>query len=267
MSKLQLLYQPAGRALEYGALACNLYRGCSHGCRYCYVPQVLHMSREEFHREVKPTKDALKRLEHDCQTVHPEPIFLCFTCDPYAPCEESVTHEALRIIKASGNRVRILTKGRIPDDDLDLLGPGDEVGVTLTLHWRTDLLEWEPGALSARERLVNLMRAKGRGCRTWASLEPVIYPEQTLDLIRVARSCADAIKVGTANHTSRWNWPSEEWRQWVKSIDWEAFAVRVVELCERLGVDYTLKADLLAHLPERWRERHEGRVNNHEHRP
>lgn len=43
-----LIYQPRGQAGEYAALATNPYRGCGHGCAYCYVPAVLRMDRREF---------------------------------------------------------------------------------------------------------------------------------------------------------------------------------------------------------------------------
>ena len=32
------IYETSGRAREYRELACNLYVGCDHACRYCYVP-------------------------------------------------------------------------------------------------------------------------------------------------------------------------------------------------------------------------------------
>ena len=34
---MNVIYEPKGRAREYSELACNLYRGCTHGCRYCYA--------------------------------------------------------------------------------------------------------------------------------------------------------------------------------------------------------------------------------------
>ena len=39
------IYAPAGQAGEYAPLAANPYRGCGHGCAYCYVPQVLKIDR------------------------------------------------------------------------------------------------------------------------------------------------------------------------------------------------------------------------------
>lgn len=34
---MSVIYEPKGMALEYAELAANLYRGCSHACRFCYA--------------------------------------------------------------------------------------------------------------------------------------------------------------------------------------------------------------------------------------
>jgi hypothetical protein len=49
-------YEPKGMALQYAALACNLYRGCQHGCRYCFAPNCLFMPLERFHADGIPTE-------------------------------------------------------------------------------------------------------------------------------------------------------------------------------------------------------------------
>jgi DNA repair photolyase len=43
-----IIYAPKGQAGEYAPLATNPYRGCGHGCAYCYVPQVTKQDRREF---------------------------------------------------------------------------------------------------------------------------------------------------------------------------------------------------------------------------
>jgi len=40
--------KPDGPSGEYAPIALNLYRGCGHKCRYCYVPPVVKMSRADF---------------------------------------------------------------------------------------------------------------------------------------------------------------------------------------------------------------------------
>ena len=67
--KMKIIYEPAGKAGEYSPLAANLYAGCTHGCKYCYVPQATRTDRKKFHETVKPVKDALKRLEEDAQEL------------------------------------------------------------------------------------------------------------------------------------------------------------------------------------------------------
>lgn len=250
---MSILYTPSGRAGEYSdkGLACNCYNGCVHGCRYCYVPGVKHTTRELFHARVTVVKNALHRLEYDCRRRYDEPIFLSFTSDIFQPFGNpavNITGEALKIIKRSGNNVRILTKGWIPAEHLELLGPGDEVGYTLTCDNAVDSRTWEPRASTPEERLDGIVLAKCHGVRTWASFEPVIDPDQTLHLIEIAEEHLDVIKVGKFNHLARTDWPSEQWEKRVRSIDWNAFARDVVKLLDKIGKPYVIKKDLAQHL-------------------
>ena len=40
------IYEPKGKAKEYGDYAINIYTGCPHKCFYCFSPNVLHSQRE-----------------------------------------------------------------------------------------------------------------------------------------------------------------------------------------------------------------------------
>lgn len=79
------IYEPKGKAKEYGDYALNIYTGCPHRCYYCFAPSVLRRDREKFHSDVRPrdgiveaTKAQLEREKIAGKTIH-----LCFTCDPY----------------------------------------------------------------------------------------------------------------------------------------------------------------------------------------
>ena len=232
------IYRPAGKALEYGDLALNLYNGCTHGCRYCYVPAVMKKTREEFHAQVKPRYFNWPALVKDISLGKGKKIFLCFTCDPY-PIENSTqTRAIIDLIHMGGAFVNILTKaGARSIRDFDLLGPGDSYGATLTFNDRTQSREWEPNAADPEERMDVLRNARQRGLSTWASLEPVIDPAQSLEIINQCHGFVDLFKVGKWNHDARAN-----------AIDWRAFGVEAIRLLEKYGKKYYIKKDLAAYL-------------------
>jgi len=145
-----VIYRPRGRAQEFAesspgagnGLACNLYQGCVHGCRFCFVPCMKFMpDREVFNAMVTQRKNILKRLEKDAKKLAgtSSPVFLCFTCDPYPPynvevfrgkdglsrymtcCGWSTTSQALEILEHYNIPVSVLSKGGMSAKD-DLLG-------------------------------------------------------------------------------------------------------------------------------------------------
>jgi len=231
---MQSIYEPKGRALEYCERAVNLYRGCSHGCRYCYAPNALHMHREEF-SSVVSRPGVIYSLRAEAPKHAGREVLMCFTTDPYSPGSDGTTREAIGVLQSSGCRVVILTKGgQRSVADFDLLRPGvDKYGSTLTFSRNQDSIEWEPGASLPEERIAALKEAKRRGIVTWASFEPVIDPEQTLELIAAVAGVVDLCKIGRWNHDVR-----------SKAIDWESFTRRAVEQCRKQGTNYKLKADI-----------------------
>jgi len=238
---MSIIYEPKGRAKEYCELAANLYRGCGHGCKYCYAPAATRADREKFYREPQPRKDVISKLSKQLEkNTFNGPVLLCFTCDPYQPINEEhgLAGQALHILKFNGLSVEILTKGgKRAESDLHLLEAGDKVGATLTFVSDADSLEWEPGAALPAERFAMLEKAKSIGISTWASLEPVIDPEQSLEIIRQTHHFVDLFKVGTLNHHPR-----------AREVNWEKFANSAVDLLKTLGKKHYIKKDLRAYL-------------------
>lgn len=254
---MQAVYEPKGRAREYAPLALNLYRGCSHGCTYCYAPSATRRDRETFAQAVpraEIVREADKQLARSPIPGTP-PVLLCFTCDPYQPCDTThrLTADAIDTLHRHGHGVHILTKGglnacrdfkarvgSLPSlQTRSCLGDhhDDAFACTLTFVDQAQSLEWEPLAAKPYQRLQALQEAHQRGITTWASLEPVINPEQSLELMRMAAPFVDLFKVGRWNHDLR-----------AKEIDWRGFALRTIELMESLGKAYYLKDDLRAAL-------------------
>lgn len=238
---LRVIYQPKGRAGEYKDWAVNLYRGCGHGCLYCYGPDTLRITKEEFHGNPKPREDIISKLTKDCQQLRLQgeslQILVCFTCDPYQPINDhyQITRQAIQVLQFYGQKVTILTKGgKRSLFDLNLLRPGlDEYAVTLTCTDEAFSRKWEPNAAPPQERIGVLREAHNRGIYTWVSMEPVLYPEQSLELIRKTHPFVDEYKLGILNyhpHAAKINWPK--------------YGITAIELVKSLGKKLYIKEDL-----------------------
>ncbi len=236
-----MIYVPKGRAREYGELACNVYLQCTHGCSYCYCPDSLHISKEEFHHEPTVRPAFLDGLSRDAERIAAKgmvhPVFLSFIGDCYQPVEEKLglTRYAIKILHRYGVPVMLLTKGgERALRDFGLLGPGDSFGVTLTCPDEETSRLWEPKAAPPAERLATLQEARRLGIQTWVSCEPVLEPDWTFHLIRRAAPFTDLFRVGKANHM-----PLLE-----ATIDWRQFGLQVEAFLKSLGAKYVLKNDL-----------------------
>ena len=240
------VYAPKGKAGEYADFAINLYRGCSHACTYCYAPGVVRRWRKDFYENVMVRKDILKKLRTEAPEYRGKKIFLCFTCDPYTLINSvpgPITREAIEILKKAGCGVEVLSKaGNICSDDFDLLASTEvpsAFGVTLTTLDIDKAKKTEPEAATPESRISALEYANYLGIDTFVSLEPVIWPEDTLEIIKRIAPFTNRFKIGRWNYDKRAN-----------QIDWRKFALDTIELCEKLGVDYILKRDLAIFLED-----------------
>jgi len=239
LKKGSVIYEPKGRAGEYAPMAVNLYRGCEHGCVYCYAPKVIFIDRQDF-LKASPRKNIIQKLRKDAPQVDiAGDVLLCFTCDPYQPIdtEYQLTRQAIEILHDSNLNVTILTKGgKRAERDFDLLTPNDSLAVTLTFLDEKPSLKWEPGAAIPEERIESLKKAHDLGIKTWVSLEPVIDPDVSIEIIRQTHTFVDLYKVGKINYHSI-----------EKSIDWSKFLKNVKAVLEEHGCQYYIKKDLMVY--------------------
>jgi len=123
--------------------------------------------------------------------------------------------------------------------DFDLYGPHDAFATTMTfIKWR-DSAEAEPQAAPPIHRIGSLVQA--HQCfriQTWVSLEPVLDPEQSLKIIEETWNFVDLYKIGKLNHD----------KQREDRIDWRAFGMEAIALCEKYGRRYYIKSDLAGYL-------------------
>ncbi len=248
---LRAIYKPEGAAREYAELGLNLINGCDFGCLYCYNPDIMRRTREDFRdNPVAIKKSKMDNLARDCKNLKgtkAPPIHLCFIGDPYQKLdlELQLTRQAIKLLKEHGLTVQLLTKAGLDrvSRDFDLLEPGiDKIGATLTLIDPSASREWEPEAALPKERIAMLKEAKERGFHTWVSMEPVLDPSQTLTLIERTHEFVDLFWIGKLNVRSN---ALEKVKEREASIDWPKFAQDAKERLESFGCQYHLKKDLL----------------------
>jgi len=242
------IYQPAGRAAEYAPWALNLYRGCDHGCVYCYAPSILRMDRSTFHAAAAPRKDILHKVEQAARLAsgHVERVLLSFTSDPYQhlDAQTGITRQAIEILHRNGIQVTILTKGGARSmRDLDLLGPGDAYAITLAVR-EERRAEWEPHAAPIAERVLVLQEACRRGLETWVSFEPVIWPHDTYGLFVLVHEWITHCKVGPLNYVGRLPDRLKSQVPALTDADWRTFAEMFQHFCHRVNVECYLKQEL-----------------------
>ena len=223
------IYEPKGKAKEYGDLALNIYTGCPHRCPYCYAPRVLKKDKEVFHSVVEPRAGIVEATKRQLESQHitGKTIHLCFTCDPYPTGYDSTpTREIIKLIKDSGNHIQILTKGN-GSRDFDLLDRDDWLGVTIT------------GGESEKKRhelSEQLIQAKSLyGINTWISFEPVIDANVVLDCLRNGANAVDKVKIGKLNYYD-------------SDINWHDFGIEAEKICKEQGINYYIKESLRAEM-------------------
>ena len=220
------IYEPKGKAKEYGDYAINIYTGCPHECFYCFAPSVLRKVKDDFHKCVEPRKNIVEEVKKQIERekITGKLVHLCFTCDPY-PCgyDTTPTREIIKAIKESGNNVQILTKGD-GSRDFDLLDENDWYGITLDGIGNDKNPLW-------KSRVDALAEAHSKGINTWVSFEPVTNERQFFIELHLVSLMVDKVKIGKLNYH-----PSD--------IDWKSFGEKAEELCKSLGIDYYIKDGL-----------------------
>lgn len=239
------IYAPEGKAGEYAPLAANPYRGCGHGCSYCYVPLMLKMKRPEFDAGAKARPDFLKHLAKDARKYKAagitEQVFFSFTSDVYSPFDRSLTRPSLQLIQEHGMGICVLTKGGTRAlADIDLYRPDrDCFASTLTSLDDSFQKKWERNAASPDDRIAALKTFHEKGIFTWVSLEPTLDVESSLAIVEATHGFVDLYKIGRANYLG----------EYTRTTDWRDYTLRMVDLCQRLGVQHYIKRDLQQYLP------------------
>ena len=165
----------------------NAYRGCEHGCIYCYA-RPSHAFHDlspgldfETRLFAKPDAAKLLRAELAKQSYRPAPIALGTNTDPYQPIEERyrITRSVLEVCLEVRHPVTITTKSARVLRDLDLLGELSALGLTAVALSVTSLDpvlsgKLEPRASAPAKRLDALEKLAAAGVPAHVSVAPII---------------------------------------------------------------------------------------------
>jgi len=233
-----VIYETKGRAREFNELAINLFTGCGHKCIYCYGAAVTHQDKNSWENKPRP-RVTLEEIEQSARQWQDKSrrILLCFVTDPYQLIEQEtqLTRHVIETLHKNNLNVIILSKGGLRSmRDFDLLTPKDAYATTLTLTTDLASRKWETNAGLPLERIQALKEANKLGIETWVSFEPVIYPEQTIELLNMTHDFVGHYKVGTMNYHPQG-----------KNTNWHDFGWRMKRALDSHKAHYYFKMDLL----------------------
>lgn len=183
----------------------NCYRGCSHGCIYCYARpnhEFLGFSAGlDFETRIMVKEDApeLLRRELSSPRWQPEVIALSGVTDPYQPVERKLrlTRGCLEILAEARNPVSIVTKNHLVTRDIDLLSELARFGAALvflsvtTLDPKLQRL-MEPRTSIPARRLDAIRELAAAGIPTGVMVAPVVPGLTDHEMPAILEAAAEA---------------------------------------------------------------------------
>ncbi len=165
----------------------NPYRGCEHGCVYCYArPTHAYMGLSagiDFEASLFAKPDAAKLLEKELgkKGYKPRVLALGTNTDPYQPIEKQwrITREILEVLEAANHPVAIVTKSALVTRDIDILSRMAEKGLAKVAMSLTSLdrrlsRAMEPRAATPGLRLDTIRKLVEAGISTSTMVAPLI---------------------------------------------------------------------------------------------
>lgn len=208
----------------------NPYRGCEHGCPYCYArPTHENFGLScglDFETKIFVKHDAatLLRRELSREKWCGEPITMSGVTDPYQPIERDlrITRQCLEVMAEFGQPVTLITKNRLVTRDLDLLTrlasqQRTIVRISLTTLDAKLSAMLEPRASSPRDRLAAICELNQAGVPVGVMTAPII-PGLNDEAIPALLEAAAEAGAGHAAYTLlRLPWQVETiFEQWLR---------------------------------------------------
>jgi len=165
----------------------NPYRGCEHGCSYCYA-RISHeflgfSAGLDFETKIMVKEDAPRLLRKELASKKWKPQLLAMSgvTDCYQPVERrlQLTRKCLAVLAEFRNPVCIITKNHLVSRDIDLLGElakhnAVEVHISINSLDSNLARRLEPRASSPRHRLAAVEALAKAGIPVGVLVAPII---------------------------------------------------------------------------------------------
>lgn len=187
------------------SISINPYRGCEHGCIYCYArPSHAYLDLSpglDFETRIFAKVNAAELLRQELARpgYRCESISIGANTDPYQPAEREyrITRSILEVLAAADHPAAIITKNALVLRDLDLLAPMAgknlaKVFLSVTTLDHGIARRLEPRASSPTRRIEAIRALSEAGVPTGVMVAPII-PFLTDDgLERILEAAAEA---------------------------------------------------------------------------
>ena len=231
----------------------NPYRGCEHGCIYCYArPAHAYMGLSpglDFESQLffKPEAARLLEKELSAPRYRPEFIHIGGNTDPYQPVEREtrITRSVLEVMERFGHPCSIITKSALILRDLDVLarlGARNlvRVAISVTSLDRKLARSMEPRAATPERRIGAIQALSAAGVPVSVMFAPVIPALNDHELEAVLERAAQAGASGAGYVVLRLPREIKDlFREWL-ATDHPDRAARVMSLVRQMrgGADY-----------------------------
>jgi DNA repair photolyase len=183
----------------------NPYRGCAHGCSYCYArPSHEYLgfgAGTDFERKlvIKPRAAELLQAAFEKRSWQGELLVFSGITDCYQPIEAryELTRRCLEVCRSYRNPVHIITKSTLVERDIDILRELQEhasVGVSVSVtFWDADVARIiEPYVPTPRRRIETIRRLSAAGIPVVVHVAPMILGLSDRDMLPILEAAREA---------------------------------------------------------------------------
>jgi DNA repair photolyase len=183
----------------------NPYRGCEHGCIYCYARPTHcylgHSAGLDFETKLYAKTNAAELLERELANPRYVPKFIALgaVTDPYQPIEREhrITRGVLEVLERTGHPVGIVTKSALVTRDADILGRMAarglaKVAMSVTTLDRAVARKMEPRAATPPRRLEAIKTLSTAGVPVVAMVAPIVPAINDSEIERILAAAREA---------------------------------------------------------------------------